>query len=249
MAEGLYNIKLILAYEGTRYHGWQRQSRDLTLQGLVEEKLKIMLGDTVTLHASGRTDAGVHALNQVCHFHTPSELGPEEIRRGLNAMLPDDLFVKRAAYVPHDFHARYSALGKTYEYRILNREEPDVFQRNHVWHVRLPLDLEPMAACLRLLEGPHDFSAFQSTGSQARDPVRTMRRAELRGPEEDLVRLTFEADGFLRHMVRNMVGSLVDVGLGKTRVEGFKEILASRDRRSAGFKAPARGLYLVSVQY
>jgi tRNA pseudouridine38-40 synthase len=249
MAEGLRNIKLVMAYDGTRFHGWQRQSRDQTIQGLVEEKLERMLGEAVTLHASGRTDAGVHALNQVCHFKTRSAIRPHEICRGLNSMLPDDLFVKRAEYTTAEFHARYSAVGKTYEYRLLNRDEPDVFLRNYVWHVRTPLDLEGMAEGLVLLEGRHDFSAFQSSGSRTQDPVRTLKRAALEGPENGLVRIRFEADGFLRHMVRNMVGTLVDVGLGKTGAEGVKGILESRDRRWAGIKAPARGLFLVEVEY
>ena len=243
------NIRLILAYDGSLYHGWQRQSNGLTIQEVIEEKIQVMVGAPVKLIASGRTDAGVHALNQVCNFITRSDIGPEAMKKGLNSLLPDDIFVKSAEYVPLDFHSRYRARSKTYEYRILNRKDPDVFQRNYLWHIRMPLNTKEIQKCLAFLEGTHNFSSFRSSGSGNINPVRSVKRAELRGPEHGFLRLIMEADGFLRHMVRNIIGTVVEVGLGKTSFDRFIEILELRDRRSAGVKAPARGLYLIEVRY
>ena len=246
----LHKIRLVAAYDGTRYHGWQRQKNGISIQAVMEEKIGIMLQEDVRLIASGRTDAGVHAVGQTCHFETRSRLGPDILRKGLNALLPEDIYVKETERVPGTFHARYSVRSKTYEYRILNREEPDIFRRHHVWHIRLPLDVGRMASCLQALKGRHDFSAFRSSGSGNRNPVRTMMRSEIRGPDgQGLLRMVMEADGFLRHMVRNMVGTVVEVGTGKRDVQAFQEILGSCDRTKAGIKAPARGLFLMEVTY
>ena len=249
MDESLHNIKLVLAYDGSRYHGWQRQPHGITIQEVIEEKIQMMAGDAVTLIASGRTDAGVHAVNQVCHFKTRSQIEPTALKKGLNSLLPDDILVVKAEYVSPDFHARYDAKTKTYEYRILNREEPDIFQRQHVWHIRRPLDVEEMRNCMNLLAGTHDFSSFKSSGSGNMNPVRSVLNAGIYGPEEGLLRVVIEADGFLRHMVRNIVGTLVEVGFGKINSTGFKEIMESRDRSLAGVKAPPQGLFLVKVRY
>ncbi len=243
------NIKLILAYDGALYHGWQRQKNGVTIQGVVEKKIEIMVGEPVKLIASGRTDAGVHAINQVCNFVTRSKIGPQDLRRGLNSLLPDDIFVRDSEYVPLEFHARYRVKSKTYEYRILNREDPDLFQRHYVWHIRVPLNTEEMAQCLAVLRGRHDFSAFRSSGSGNLDPVRTVLRTELNGPDHGMIKVVIEAEGFLRHMVRNILGTVVDAGLGKMDVSGFKEILESKDRKMAGIKAPPQGLFLMNVEY
>jgi len=243
------NIKLILAYDGSNYHGWQRQKNGVTIQGVIEEKIEIMVGETIKLTASGRTDAGVHAISQVCNFITRSKIGLQEMKRGLNSLLPDDIFVRDTAYVPLAFHARYKVKSKTYEYRILNREDPDLFLRHYVWHIRAPLDAKEMAKCLAVLTGRHDFSAFRSSGSGNLDPVRTVLWAGLHGPEDRMLKLVIEAEGFLRHMVRNIVGTVVDAGLGKIDVSDFKEILESKDRQMAGIKAPPQGLFLMNVEY
>ena len=243
------NIKLVLAYDGRNYHGWQRQRNEPTIQGVIEEKIQVMVEEPVTVVASGRTDAGVHALNQVCNFLTRSNIDPEAIRKGLNSLLPHDIFVKDAEYVPLEFHARYSAKNKIYDYRILNQGNPDIFLRNYVWHIRHPLDTKEIKRCLPLLLGTHDFSSFRSSGSGNINPVRSITRAEIRGPEHGRLYFIVEADGFLRHMVRNMVGTLVEVGLGKINSKDFGEILESKDRRSAGIKAPPQGLFLVNVKY
>ena len=243
------NIKLILAYDGSRYHGWQRQSGMTTIQEVVEEKIKTMTGETVNVIASGRTDAGVHALYQVANFKTRTHLSPEIILKGLNALLPEDIFIKQAAGAPMDFNSRYNAKSKIYEYRILNRKEPDVFLRSYAWHISKALNLGKMADCLSLLLGRHDFSSFKSSGSAIVNPVREMKKADIIGPKDDLLLFLFEADGFMRHMVRNIIGTVVEVGRGKIDVDGFMEIFHSRDRRKAGFKAPSQGLFLKMVNY
>jgi len=244
------NIKLTLSYDGSQYHGWQRQNNGISIQEVIEENLKTMVGAPVKLIASGRTDAGVHALNQVCNFTTLSDIDPDAIKRGLNSLLPDDIHVKTAEYVPMEFHSRYSARSKVYEYSILNRKDPDVFLRHYLWHIRIPLDKKQMAGCLSALKGTHDFSSFRSSGSGNTNPVRSISKAELLETDgNDILRIIIEADGFLRHMVRNIVGTVAGAGLGRINADRFKEILESKDRRAAGIKAPAQGLFLMSVLY
>jgi tRNA pseudouridine38-40 synthase len=243
------NIRLTLAYDGTRYHGWQRQQDQITLQGILEEAVQRIVGESVNLIGSGRTDAGVHARKQVCNFKTRTTIEPEALRRALNSVLPEDVFVSEVHRVSPDFHARYSAKSKIYEYRIWNREKPNLFQRRYVWHVRAPLDVQSMAGCADGLVGTRDFSAFRSAGSRNTDPVRTVMRAEWSKRDDGIVGLLIQADGFLRHMVRNMVGTMVQVGRGKLDSEEFQRIVGARDRRLAGVKAPARGLFLIDVLY
>jgi tRNA pseudouridine38-40 synthase len=243
------NIMFILEYEGTQYHGWQRQKKEPTIQAVLEDRIQTMIHEPVTLIASGRTDAGVHAKYQVCHFLTQTKMKPESIRNGLNSLLPDDIYIKKAEYAPMDFHSRYSVKAKTYEYRILVRKEPDLFTRHFMWHIRTYLDIENMRQCIALLVGKHDFSSFRSTGSGNRDPVREMIHAEIHTLKNDVISFMFEANGFLRHMVRNIVGTVVDVGRGRIGVDDFKEIFYSRDRTKAGRKAPAQGLFLLMVKY
>jgi tRNA pseudouridine38-40 synthase len=242
-------IKLVLAYDGTQYHGWQYQKNGLSIQAVLEERIHVITRERARVIASGRTDAGVHALGQVCHFETRSRLEPDELKKGLNSLLPPDILVRRAEAVPASFHARYSARSKVYEYRILNSTDPDVFLRNYAWHISRPLDLKALGACLSIVQGEHDFTSFRSSGSNNRNPIRHILRTELKGPENGIIRLVFEASGFLRHMVRNMTGTLVEVGMGKISVRGFLEILLARDRRKAGRKAPSEGLFLVRVIY
>ena len=243
------NIKLILEYDGRCYYGWQRQAGMTTIQEVVEEKIKTMTGETVHVIASGRTDAGVHALYQVANFKTGTHLPPVTLRKGLNALLPEDIFIKHVEYAPMDFNSRYNAKSKIYEYRILNRREPDIFLRSYVWHIPMSLNLEKIARCLSQLLGRHDFSSFKSSGSDVINPVREMTMADVIGPEEGLLRFLFEADGFMRHMVRNIMGTVVEVGRGKIDVNGFMDIFHSRDRTKAGLKAPPQGLFLKMVKY
>jgi len=245
----LRNIRLVFAYDGSRYHGWQRQNNGLTIQAVIEERLHLMTQSPVKLLASGRTDAGVHALNQVCNFKTPSQIPVDTLKRGLNALLPPDILVKEATVVPLEFHSRYRAKSKIYEYRILNRQNPDIFRRNVLWHIRFPLDVETMSECLSIIDGTHDFSAFKSSGSANTDPVRTILRNCIESDKDGVLRIIVEGNGFLRHMVRNIVGTLVETGTGRMDLKRFAEVLESGDRRMAGKKAPPQGLFLVAVKY
>ncbi len=244
------NIKLILEYDGTNYHGWQSQtgSGSATVQETLEQALRQVTKEDSRTIASGRTDAGVHALGQVVNFQTESSLPVEAWGPSLNHLLPDDVRVLASEEVPSEFHARYSALGKVYNYRILNRRPPSAVYRHYAWHVNLPLDLENMRRASTGLAGKHDFSAFRGSGCTAKSPVRTIKRAEI-GQEGDFINLRLEADSFLQYMVRNITGTLVEVGLGRFRPEEMKEILLSCDRRRAGRTAPPHGLFLVSVHY
>ena len=244
------NIRLILQYEGTNYHGWQRQKDDVTIQALIEDKLKTMTGKPVTVHASGRTDSGVHALHQVCNFFSDTRIVPESIKNGLNSLLPNDIYIKNAEYVDDEFHSRYSAKSKSYEYRILNRKDLDIFSSRYVWHIKDDLDFPEMRKCLSFITGRHDFRAFRSTGTSNINPVREMMRADLTDRSETGTALfVFEAEGFLKHMVRNIVGTIIDVGKGKITSDEFNLILESKDRKRAGFKAPPQGLFLTMVSY
>jgi len=241
---------MVLQYDGTRYHGWQWQKNALTIQAVVEEKIQALTKEQVRVIASGRTDTGVHALHQVCHFLGHSDMDPDSIRKGLNSLLPEDILVRHVEQAPSDFHARYSVKSKVYEYRILNREQPDLFLRHYAWHMARKLDLTRMEACVSFLRGRHDFSSFKSARSDNLNPVREMIRAELHGPSEDgLIRFVFEADGFLRHMVRNIVGTVVEVGSGRINPDEFLKIVEAKDRKRAGVKAPPQGLFLTMVRY
>ncbi len=243
------NIKLVIAYDGTGYFGWQRQINKLTIQGAIEEKIEIMTGKHVSLIASGRTDAGVHALHQVANFRVSSAITPDVFSKALNSLLPDSIIIKEAEYVPLDFHARYNAKSKVYEYRIYNKKLQSPFLRNYAWHISRLLDLKAMEECLEIIKGAHDFSSFFSTGDAKIDPVRTIIQAKLRIQKDNLLRFNFEANGFLRHMVRNIMGTIVKAGLGEISVDSFCEILESSDRQKVGAKAPPGGLYLKDVRY
>ena len=243
------NFRLILEYDGTNYHGWQRQQGMLTVQEVVESCLGIMLGMPVKVRASGRTDAGVHARGQEVSFYARTRMQPIELQRGLNALLPDDIVVLAAAEVGESFHARFSARSKTYEYRVLNRATRSALERNRVWHIRRPLAVAPMRECLEVIRGEHDFAAFMASGSNVSSTVRYLYRAELQLLDECHLVFVFEGNGFLRQMVRNMVGTVVEVGKGKLTPEDFRRVLVGCDRRQAGMTAPARGLCLMRVNY
>ncbi|HBZ57486.1 MAG TPA: tRNA pseudouridine(38-40) synthase TruA [Syntrophobacteraceae bacterium] len=243
------NFRLVLEYDGTNYHGWQRQHGMLTVQEAVESRLEIMLGNPIKVRASGRTDAGVHARAQEVNFYARTRLQPVEIQRGLNALLPDDIVILAAVEVEDSFHARFSARSKIYEYRILNRPVRSALERHYAWHIRRPLAIAPMLECLGTILGEHDFAAFMASGSEVRSTVRCLYRAELLLPDADHLLFVFEGNGFLRQMVRNLVGTIVEVGKGRLSPEDVRRILSSRDRRQAGMTAPARGLSLVRVVY
>ena len=243
------NIKLIISYDGTGYFGWQRQNDKPTIQGVIEKKLETMIGKHVSLIASGRTDTGVHALHQVANFRVFSSLTPSVFLKGLNSLLPDNIIIKKAEYVSLDFHARYDAKSKVYEYRIHNEKLPSPFLRHYAWHISRSLDRKGMKECLEIIKGTHDFSAFYTAGDGKLNPVRNMIHAELTIHNSNLFTFTFEANGFLRHMVRNIMGTIVRAGLGEIDIDRFIEILVSKDRQKAGAMAPPGGLYLKNVRY
>ncbi len=240
---------MVLEYDGSGYHGWQRQAGVLTLQEVIESRLEVMLGRPVRVRGSGRTDAGVHARGQVVSFYARTRLHPDQILRGLNSLLPADIVILEVVEVADTFHARFSALSKVYEYHILNRGVGSALERNRAWHIRRPLDVASMEEALGGILGRHDFRAFMAAGSSVRSTERCLFEAGLSRPEPGRLVFRFVADGFLRHMVRNLVGTLVEVGRGKLPPKGLREILDGRDRQRAGMTAPAHGLYLVMVNY
>jgi len=209
-----------------------------------------MTEQPVTLIGSGRTDAGVHATGQVASFCLETRLTSDVFAKGLNSLLPPDIVIKDCAAVDETFHARYDARSKVYDYRILNRPTTAALFRQYAWHIRKPLDLNAMRTAILCLKGEHDFSAFEGSGSPRSHAVRTAIDVSLTGKDADCyVVFSIEAGGFLRHMVRNIVGTLVDVGLGKISAEAFENILISKDRKQAGITAPAHGLFLREVKY
>jgi tRNA pseudouridine38-40 synthase len=241
-------VKLILEYDGSRYAGWQRQPDQPTIQEAVETALFQLTQETVSVIGAGRTDAGVHALGQVASFRIERTWTPREWMRGLNARLPEDIAVRSVAMVSDDFHARYAALGKLYEYRILNRPERPALDRAYLWHVHKPLDPSAMERAAAYLTGSHDFSSFEGTLTDNEDPVCDLRQLSV-AREGDLIRIRAYADRFLKHMVRAVVGTLVEVGHAKRAPESLKTILAAKDRTAAGRTAPPHGLFLVRVDY
>ena len=214
----------------------------------MEEKLARVFGDAVELAAAGRTDAGVHASGQVVNFFTDGTIPVERVPRAVNSLLPHDIVVRHAFEADRDFSALHSAREKTYCYSILTGETPDPFLYRYSWHIRQPLDRLAMEKALEKLLGKHDFSSFRATGGAPISPIRTMKRAELLHDGREIV-FTFAADGFLYHMVRNIVGTLVDVGRGVYSLEEFSAIFSAKDRQQASATAPAAGLCLVRVDY
>ena len=251
------NLKLVVAYDGTAYAGWQRQKATPTVQGELEEKLATFTGRPVTLHGAGRTDAGVHALGMVANFHTVSTIPADGLRRGLNSMLADDIRVLAVAEAPPDFHARYSARGKIYVYHLSFAEVLLPTERLYRARFPGPGDFDRMAACMPFLLGEHDFSTFEATGSRdvaregGRGAIRRIDAATIRRERENEAHGQFliAGNGFLRHMVRNIVGTLVEVGQGRRTPEEFGQLLAARNRILAGPTAPAHGLVLQEVFY
>jgi tRNA pseudouridine38-40 synthase len=243
------NIKLLIEYDGTKYQGWQIQPKGPTIQGVLEEKLGLLTGEAIQLFGSGRTDSGVHALGQVAHFKTKSQLDIRSIQRALNSLLPPDIVIQKTEEVDEGFHARKHSKSKVYEYRILNRNLRSAFERGYVWHIPLKINFNEMEKATQCLIGEHDFSSFRSTGSPTRTTLRKVIRADWKKGRKGLIHFEIEANGFLKQMVRSIVGTLVEVGKGRINSEEFQKILNSKDRKKAGPTAPARGLFLKEVKY
>ena len=253
-------LKLTIAYEGTAYVGWQRQLNGSSIQGCLEAALVEIEGAPVTVVGAGRTDAGVHAFGQVASVQLRHQIVPDALVRAVNARLPLDIRVVAAAVSPEPFHARFDAIAKTYRYRLLHGAVMSPFDRRHGWHVGEPLDHERMADAGRVLVGEHDFAAFQATGSSTRSTVRTLFELSVSRAQRDpwsvdgdtegaVTLIEVRGSGFLRHMVRVIVGTLVEVGRGQRDRAAVEHSLRSRDRGSAGQTAPPHGLFLMRVEY
>jgi tRNA pseudouridine38-40 synthase len=253
------NIRLLLQYDGSAYHGWQEQPNGITIQGLIEAGLEEITGSEVDIIGAGRTDAGVHALGQCACFRTSTGLAPETLKKALNAKLPPDIRIIAAEEVDDSFHARFSATGKSYVYILQTGRVTSPFLHKYLWSLPYSPDIRAMRDAATHLLGAHDFSAFRGSGCGARTTVRTIRSASIEekegmefmsmGMAGKFIVFRFEGNAFLRHMVRNMVGTLVDVGRRKTEPEAIAEILAKCDRRLAGPTAPAQGLFLERIYY
>lgn len=241
-------LKCVVAYDGTAYQGWQRQAAGPTIQAALEEAFVPLLGEAPVVTGAGRTDAGVHALGQVASVRVTCPHDTAAIGRALNARLPPDIRVRRVDDAAPEFHARFSAVGKTYRYRIVTGEIASPFERWFVWHLPGPLRLAAMQQAAAVLAGRHDWASFQAAGTDVDDTTRTITAVDVREADDGVV-IEVRGEGFLRHMVRIMVGTLVDVGAGRRAPDTMTDVLAARDRRAAGDTAPACGLTLVSVDY
>ena len=242
---------ITFSYDGTLFSGYQKQPKERTVQSELEKALKeINGGKKVDVHASGRTDAGVHALNQKAHFDLETKITTEKLVKGLNSLLPKDIHIKSAIVVNEDFHARFSAIGKEYIY-VINMGEYNPIERNYVYQYNKKLDVVEMERAMKYLEGEHNFKSFTKTDEEKEDYVRIISQTNLIRDSKDLnkITLTFVGTGFLRYMVRNMVGKLISVGEGKIKSEEIINILKKEDRKVAGKTANAEGLYLKNVFY
>jgi tRNA pseudouridine38-40 synthase len=260
------NIRLAIQYVGTNYNGWQIQKpavsspkNIITIQGVLQETIKKITGEDAKVIGAGRTDAGVHAIEQIASFKTLSGLSAVVIKRALNANLPDDIRIIDACDVELDFHPRYDAKSKSYFYVISNSHIISPFLYRYEWKIPHKLNFEEMKHASGFLKGRHDFTAFRASGCSAKNPVRTIFNISIErfdtidfmdtGLSGSFLKISIEADAFLRHMARNIVGTLVKVGKGIIKTAEIKEILLSKDRRLAGQTAPAKGLFLEKVRY
>ena len=253
----LMNYKLLIQYDGTKLNGWQKQGNtDNTIQGKLEAILERMYGEYVEIHGSGRTDAGVHALGQVANFHAPSTgnqkddkvYSIEEIQATLNEYLSKDIRVLKVEIVDERFHARLTAKGKTYEYRIDNGAIANVFHRKFVMREEAPLDLDAMRTAASYFIGTHDFKTFCANKKMKKSTVRTITSIDIK-ENDGIVAIRYTGNGFLYNMVRILTGTLIEVGRGKRQPSEMEEIIGAMDRGAAGFTAPAQGLFLVNVDY
>ncbi len=265
--------KVVLEYDGTNYGGWQKQKDKLGIQEVIEECVFLFSGEKVEVVASGRTDTGVHAINQTVHFDLTKKYEEGVVVNALNfwfgkrnrnlilewqkqnnnhfskPFLQQDIVAKDCKIVDNDFHARFSSKMRYYKYIILNRKAPSALWQNKAWHIRKKLNIEKMQEASKFILGNHDFSSFRDSQCQAKSPIKTMGSCNIYKESEELIIFEFSAKSFLYHMIRNIVGTLRDVGIGKITVENFKEILEAKDRRMAGEMAAACGLYLVNIDY
>lgn len=243
------NIKLIVAYDGTDFHGFQWQPKLRTVQGELQQAIERLTGESISIHGSGRTDAGVHAWGQVVNFHTSSRIPIDKWPIAMNSVLPPDLVIRSAEEAPLDFHARFDAIAKTYLYQIDLGSYPDVFRRRHAWHVPYRLEIEQMRKAADLFKGEHDFTSFCNASTPVEDKVRQIHEIRIIEEYRNVLKILVHGNGFLWNMVRILVGTLVDIGRGRMPYDEVPAILAAKDRTRAGVTAPAQGLTLFEVFY
>ena len=242
------NIRLLIEYDGTNYAGWQWQKNDKTIQETLSKAVVQVVQEPVKIYGAGRTDAGVHALGQVANFNTNSNIPSKRLIRAINFYLPHDITVKEAVDVEESFHAQYNAVSKVYQYTLFNDWIRTSLSRNFCYVCGFQLDMDKMTHAAQYLTGTHDFTSFTTRALQEKNRIRTIKKLEMK-KEGKYIYFTVEADGFLYNMVRSIVGTLIEVGRGKTAVENVKVILDARNRNLAGPTAPAKGLCLMEVKY
>lgn len=242
------NIKLTIEYDGKDYNGWQKQPNKLNIQGTIEQTIESIVGHKIDLTASGRTDAGVHAIAQVANFKTNSQIPIEKFAIAINSRIKKSIVIKNAEEVDEKFHSRLNCKQKTYRYVINNSKQGTAIYRNLEYHVSNDLDLEKMQEAAKFFEGEHDFRAFKASGTSSKNSVRTIYKAEVY-KNDDRIYIELTGSGFLYNMVRIISGTLIEVGLGKIEPNAILEIINSGKRENAGKTLPAHGLYLVNVEY
>lgn len=242
------NIKLIIEYDGKGFNGWQKQPGKPNIQGEIENAIERITGEEVELYASGRTDAGVHAIAQTANFKTNSNIPIEKLCLAINSQLKNSIVIKEATEVDEKFHCRYNCKGKKYRYIINNSTNGSAIYRGLEYHMPVKLDVDKMKEAAKYFVGTHDFKAFKSSGTSSKSSVREIYKAEVT-KENERITIELTGSGFLYNMVRIISGTLVDVGLGKIKPEEIKNIIENKDRTKAGKTLPAHGLYLVEVYY
>jgi len=247
------NFKIVVEYNGRKFSGWQIQKDRITVQSELEKALSTILNQNIKITGSGRTDAGVHAYGQVANFHAKTNLSADQIKNGVNSIIKDPIVIKNCDLVHNSFHARYDAISKEYHYHILNRPTPCAIQKNYVWHIKKKLDLNCMQKCCQIIKGEHDFKSFMGSGSPKHSTIRKIYSADFaidsKNVNKETIIFKISGNGFLKFMVRNIVGSIIQAGLLKIDAQGFKNILKAKNRNVAGPTAPAQGLFLMKVQY
>ena len=247
------NFKIIIEYDGRKFSGWQIQKHRITIQGELEKALSTILNQQIKITGSGRTDAGVHAYGQVANFFADTNLSCKAIKKGVNSIIKDSIVIKECNIANKKFHARYDAVSKEYHYHILNRPDPCAIQKNYVWHIKKALDLNNMRQCCSIIKGKHNFKSFEGSGSPKKSTIREIFSADFiidaNNINNNTIIFKISANGFLKFMVRNIVGTIVLAGLSKINIQEFQNILQAKNRNLAGPTAPAHGLFLMNVKY
>ena len=243
------NIKIVIEYDGTKYNGWQSQKNGVGIQEMITNAIHQVTGEDIKINGSGRTDAGVHAIGQTANFLTESSIPAVKFPVAINSFLPKDIVIKSAEDMDKDFHARYSVKGKKYMYVLNNSKLRSALDFYREYHMGQELDYKKMKKASEFFEGTHDFRGFMASGSSVKDTIRTISKVQLKKREDGRIIFCFTGDGFLYNMVRIMVGTLIDVGIGKINPEEIPDIIKSKDRKRAGKTVPAQGLYLMEVYY